>query len=89
MSIIPLVKSASATFIERAFKKSAGAPDKTDDTLSMKLNINKTAVPNTADTIWFPDSEDPNKPTESAAAPCKRSPIYALITGPVSGSPKI
>jgi len=54
----------------------------------MKENMSKIAVATTADTIWFPDKDEPNMPIASAAAPWSTNPMYALITGPVSGLPK-
>ena len=67
---------------------SATEPSTREETRLMNENISKIAVATTADTIWFPDNDEPSMPIARAAAPCRTSPIYALITGPVSGLPK-
>ena len=67
---------------------SATEPSTKDDTRLMKENMSNIAVATTADTIWFPDKDEPNMPIASAAAPWSTNPMYARITGPVAGLPK-
>ena len=68
-SITPLLKSDNLEFIDKAFMNSATEPSTREDTRIMKEKFSKTAVATTAETIWFPYSDEPNMPIARAAAP--------------------